>query len=341
MDERDHRTPGMREDAEEEVRRLLEEAGPRPGAPETELASITETARAAWRQAVERRTGRSRRRAWTIALAAVLTLGVGLAAWWALRSPGAPAVGRLEASSGEVRLDDSAELPTAGRELRAGAVLTTGGASTPEAGRAALRLAQGATLRLDAGTRVRLVTPGRIELERGAIYADTGTGGDHRALAVETPLGVALDVGTRFVVRLGDEEPGLRVQVREGRVALQRGGETLVTGAGYELVVRADGSTDAHAIDPYGDPWRWVLEAAAPFDIEGRTLGELLDVASRELGWTVRFEPPSLADGSRAVVLHGTTGDLALDRAILALLPGAGLRGDLADRVLTIRANGG
>lgn len=341
MDERDHRAPGIGEDAEEQLRRLLEEAGPRQGAPQAELASITAAARAAWHRAVERRQGRSRRRAWAVALAAVLALGIGLAARWGLRSPAAPVVGWLEATSGEVRLGDSTGAPAAGGALPAGTVLSTGSAAAPEQGRAALRLAQGVALRLDAGTRVRLISSRRIELERGAVYVDTGAGGTRRAVLVATPLGVARDIGTRFVVRLGGEEPGLRVRVREGRVALERDGETLVTGAGRELVVRADGSTEEHAIDPYGDAWGWVLEAAAPFDIEGRTLGELLDVAAREMGWAVRFEPPSLAVGSRAVVLHGTTGDLPLDRAILALLPGAGLRGDLADRVLTIRANEG
>lgn len=338
MDEREDRARKTAPDAEEPVRRLLEEAGPRDEVPGRELAAITGAARARWQELVERRRVRARwrRRAVALALAAGVAAGVGLALRWARPMPPAAAVGRLDAAFGGVRLDGSPD-PAPGAEIVPGAVLETAGGGTIPAGRAALRLATGTVVRLDAGSRVRFASARRLELERGALYADTGDESVGRELEVATPLGTARDVGTRFMVRLS-ETAGLRVGVRDGRVALERPGGTLVAAAGREIVVRADGAAEERVLAGWDAAWQWVVQAAAPFAVDGRTLGELLDVAARETGWTIRFEPLSLETSARAIVLHGTTGNLPLDRAVLAVLPGAGLDGRLEDGVLTIRA---
>jgi hypothetical protein len=78
--------------------------------------------------------------------------------------------------------------------------------------------------------------------------------------------------------------------------------------------------------------------AAAPgFEVEGRTLGELLAWVARETGWRVRFAEPELAAAADEIVLHGDFGDLRPDQAAFAVLPGAGLEGVLADGVLVVR----
>jgi hypothetical protein len=80
-----------------------------------------------------------------------------------------------------------------------------------------------------------------------------------------------------------------------------------------------------------------VLEAAAGFEIEGQTLQDLLDWVARETGWQVRFADAELAASAKEIVLHGGIGNLRPDQAPFAVLPGAGLEGELSRGVLTIR----
>jgi hypothetical protein len=349
MDERDHRTTdGPSPPGEEEVvRRLLEMAGPRPPIPQEDLDAISAAARLAWRQEIQKRGGvaveKSSRplRALALGLAAALALAVGLAGWWGSRSDRVPpTVAWVEAVAGPVHLETAANgsrLTSAGEPVPLGATLRSGGAGSE--GRASLRLAGGATVRLDAGTRLRLASAGALELESGALYVDTGSGPRRpAAIEVRTPLGTVRDVGTRFAVRI--VEPGkaaLLVRVRDGEVLTEHRGRAWRTPAGQELILRRDGTVESRGVATHGAEWDWVLRAAPGFDIEGRSLRELLDWVSRETGWRILFADPGLADSAAKIVLHGGIGDLRADRAPFAVLPGAGLAGELRDGTLVIR----
>jgi ferric-dicitrate binding protein FerR (iron transport regulator) len=346
MDERDHRTTdGPSPPGEEEaVRRLLEMAGPRPPIPQEDLDAISAAARLAWREEVRKRAGaavaRPRRplRALALGLAAALALAIGLAGWWGSRSDRVPPTAAwVEAVTGGVHLGAAANPITAGEPVPLGAALRSGGAGSE--GRASLRLAGGATVRLDAGTRLRFASAGALELEHGALYVDTGSGPRRpTAIEVRTPLGTVRDVGTRFAVRI--VEPGkaaLLVRVRDGEVLTEHRGRTYRTPAGRELTLHRDGTVESRGVATHGAEWDWVLRAAPGFDIEGRNLREFLDWVSRETGWRVLFADSGLADSAAKIVLHGGIGDLRPDRAPFAVLPGAGLSGKLEDGTLVIR----
>ena len=351
---RDARGPGAGD--EEALRRLLEEAGPRPALPEDDLEEITAAARTAWRERHgERETERAGRRSVRIlsGLAAVLVVGLGLAlvlARWGERDPAEPGatVARIEAVSGpgELIAGGGAPVPLeADAALPAGSVLVTGGAAGSGPGRAALLLASGAVARLDSDTRVRLVSPSVIALEAGAVYLDTGElreGGRGVRVAVRTPMGIARDVGTRFAVRLGASgtPEALLVRVREGAVVVERQGMSYRAAGGEELVVRGDGSVERREVPRYGAGWEWVLEAAPAFEAEGRSLRELLDWVSRETGWEVHFEEPALADAAAGIVLHGSLAGVGPQEAPFVVLPGAGLEGELMGDVLVVRRPG-
>jgi hypothetical protein len=356
MDERDHETE------EESVRDLLEKAGPRPPIPQEDLDAISRAARSAWQAELRHRgagvaaeTPLRRRplRALVLGLAAALALAVGLAGWWRLRSvPPPPAVAWVEMVAGPIYLEaggggarGAARPVAAGAPIPRGAVLRSGD-SAEGAGRAALRLAGGVSVRLDAATRLRLVSAGALELERGALYVDTGSAsgsasGAARAgatIEVRTPLGTAQDVGTQFTVRLlGTAGSTLLVRVRDGAVRTEQSGQTFLTAAGQELILHRDGMAESHAAAPHGPEWQWVLATSARFAIEGRTLEEFLAWSSRETGWRIVFADEELARSARTIVLHGGIGDLRPDRAPFAVLPGAGLEGELADGRLLIR----
>ncbi len=346
MDERDQKTAGAFPPEEEEiVRRLLESAGPRPQIPEEDLAAISSAARSAWRQQVQRRAPapvqirRRPLRALLLPLAAALAVAVGLAVWWALQSDSVPpTVAWVEAATGSVQLEGTGamRLLSAGEPIPSGATLASGGDESP--GRALLRLAYGATVRLDAGTRLRFASATAVELERGALYIDTGRSGSAiPAIEIRTPLGTARDIGTQFMVRVGSERSALLVRVRDGEVLTEHRGHTFRTPAGQELVLHPDGTAERHQAATYGPGWEWVLETSARFDIEGRSLQEFLAWVSRETGWQIRFADEALAASARGIVLHGSIGNLRPDRAPFAVLPGAGLEGTLEGGTLVIR----
>lgn len=359
---------------EERVRRLLEEAGPRPEVPAEDLAAIKTAFRAEWAEHVRDGTAlrnRSHLSRPLLALAAVLLVTLGLGGWW-WRTAGpatAETVARVEVLDGAVTARAPGDVADGERdgkavlelavdlELPAGVELVTGAAGSVP-GRTAMRLAGGASLRLDTGSRARLLSGSEIELAKGAVYVDTGADTDtgastgmHDALRIHTPLGVVRDVGTRFEVRLldaggekesglksatGDRADALRVRVREGRVDLRWDATTDSAEAGEELTLHADGSLDRNPVALHGPAWDWVLQVAPVFEIEGRTLAELLAWVTRETGWEIRYGDPALADAAGSIVLHGSLGAATPDQAPQVVLPGAGLRSRLEDGVLVV-----
>jgi FecR protein len=342
MDERNQNTDSASPPEDEEiVRRLLEMAGPRAPIPQEDLDAISDAARAAWRTQVRRRAPAHRPlRAVLIGLAAALAVAVGLTWWWRSGSDRVPpTVARVEAVVGPVQLEAEAHGP---RPIAKGEPIPSGAALRSGVGRASLQMASGATVRLDVETRLRFVSAAALELERGALYVDTGSGPRPRtAIEVRTPVGTVRDVGTQFAVRVVDSErKAVFVRVRDGAVFTEHHGRTYLTPARQELVLRRDGTSERREIATHGPAWEWTMEASPGFDIEGRSLQEFLDWVSRETGWRIRFADEGLAASAAKIVLHGSIGELRPDRAPFAVLPGAGLAGEIEDGALVVRRRG-
>ena len=293
---------------EEQVRHLLEEAGPRPEVPPEDLAKIKAAFRAEWQEHVRRRRSPDRR-LWLLAASVVLALGLG---WW-LWPANRDIVARVEGTSGKGE----------------GEAIVSGTGVVTEEDPLALRLEGGPSLRLDSDTQVRLVSTSVIELRRGAVYLDSEGAG---TVAVHTPLGVVTEVGTQFEVRLLG--PAVRVRVREGAVRV----DSHRADAGTELTLSPGGSVTRGRIAAWGPEWSWVLEAAPPLRIEGLTLAEVLDRVTRETGWTIRYEDRQVEASAGEIVVHGDVGHLAPDQALEVVLPGAGLEHRVADGVLVLKA---
>jgi ferric-dicitrate binding protein FerR (iron transport regulator) len=248
-------------------------------------------------------------------------------------SPAGPVIaGTLTTTAGSVWIDERPA--AAGTAVPAGATLRTS-----EDGRAALRLASGADLRTDVGTDLRFTAAAAISLARGAVFFDSGTATGPRLIEVETPLGVARDVGTRFEVRLvgGD----MRVRVREGRVDVATGAASLSATAGVELVAAPDRSIARHSAPVTGTDWDWVTLAAQPFEIEGRTLQEFLAWVSREGGWQTTFATDALARSAPPIVLRGSIGRVTPREALELVLPTCGLAHRIEGTTLIVFAAAG
>jgi ferric-dicitrate binding protein FerR (iron transport regulator) len=311
---------------EEAVRRLLAGAGPRPDIPKEDLAAIREAAREAWLGRYGRpapaETGR-----WWLGLAAAAALAVALGLAWWTKSPGPapaapPAVASIEVLTGSVRMwrpTGEGPVPLSpgalGRPLPAGTELETG------EGRLALRMAGTASVRLDAGTRLRLASPGSIELARGAVYVDSGARPGGR-VAVRTAAGLFEEVGTQFEVRLAGSATHLRV--REGRVMLHHEKRAVQASAGEELVVR-DGNLVRRPAAVYGPEWDWVLQTAPRLDIEGLKVRDFLAWVARETGWRNEFADPEAAALAGSTVLHGSIENLTPAEAPRVVLASCGL----------------
>jgi ferric-dicitrate binding protein FerR (iron transport regulator) len=325
---------GFSSSQDQEIARLLHLAGPRESAHPERVERVRSAVHARWRAEV-----RARRRRWIPWIAVPAAAAAGVAVFFLLaprlRAPspgaGASSLAVLERLRDPVTRGGGVGLKP-GEEIEPGSEISTGAE-----GRAALRLASGASLRLDGGTTLRLVSGALLDLERGAVYIDSGEATDAR-VAVHTPSGTIRDVGTQFVVRLG--EAGLVVAVREGSASLSREGGVEEISAGTRLTAGPGGAISRAPVASYGPDWDWVMEIAPPFMVENRTLGEFLAWVSRETGRQVRFSDPGSAQERASIILHGSLAGLRPDQAPAAILPTCGLKSRLEGDVFIIEAEG-
>jgi ferric-dicitrate binding protein FerR (iron transport regulator) len=319
------------DDRDDAMRQLLRQ--PRPSAVDpVRTARVYRAVHAAWRDAADRT--RNRRRGVAIAAAAVLVVTIGLTfVNWPRERAAPQAAGPIASTlfvTSEVvfQHDGQARAGRVGEGLRPGTRIATYG------GRAAIVLANGVELRLDSNTSITLDTAQSMSLTRGAVYLDSShRTGPPDAVAIVVRGTVIRDVGTRYEVRLSDEE--LRVRVRDGRVEVSsafgmreadRGGELRVTSSG---ILSGSASTS-------GADWDWIVRAVPPPQLEGRPLPEFLAWAEREGGRPIRFADPALERANRATIVYGAIESLTVEEALDVVLPSCGLARRTDGDVITI-----
>lgn len=277
----------MNDENDDTVARLVRMAGRRPQLDPDRMARVREAVHDEWQRGV------THKRRWRVGIAATATAAVA-----------ATMAGLLLLRPATV---DRPRITPAARALE-----TTGNFASHDW--------NGATLRLDANTRV-LLAGNVATLERGAIFYASGRGTS--PVRISTRLGDVRDIGTQFEVRL--EPDMLRVRVREGVVELR--GTT--AGAGTQLTATATTLTQQR-IATHGDGWSWIEQAAPPIALEGQTLGSVLDRIAREKGLRLRWEATA-----RDVVLHGNV-PLTIDEALEAATAAAGVSYRIAGDELVV-----
>ncbi len=338
---------------DQEIRDLLHSAGARQELPQEDLAAIRGAARKAWQQrvAAEQDTPdpaavgrvpleqnatvprRLRRQPW-LALAASLTL-VALSGWWWLMLSQPELVASVEVIKGAVLVEgaDGVDL-SLGAQLPVGAVLDTRTGAASEPVHVALRVA-GGSLRLDAGSRVRLLSSRRVELLHGAVYFDSEglrpAGSDPESetveggIEIETIYGLVRDIGTQFEVRLDAGDAALRVRVREGMATLGVGDEVHIAVDGEELKLQRSGAMEHTTVAPYGDAWNWVFAAAPVPSIEGQSLIEVLHWLRRETGWQLLYQDPRLQQAATKIQVYAPFEGLTPEEVLEVVMIGSGL----------------
>lgn len=326
------RDPGEENDP---LAKLLRLAGPRQPVPAEREERLRAATHAHWSASVKQ----ARRLKWAIwggvsLAAACLILSVSLLGGWRpfeILPGSAPRIAEVLRVEG---FGASGGGPAAGMELPPGALLATHSGE-----RIALRTIGGATLRVDGGTQLRLISSSILDLRRGAVYADSGSAAAAvDALEIRTPWGIVRDIGTQFQVRL--VEDGIQLSVREGKARLEREGRSHEATSGMELVMHADAQVTARPISRTGESWEWIAGIAPPFALEGRRLGEYLDWVGQETGLAIQFEDPSEAGRAREIVLHGAIERLSPRESLAAVLPTCGLSHSLQGDALIIRRAG-
>ncbi len=323
------------------IGQLIRSAGPREAVADDRMDRVRQNVHETWRQTIAPRTWRFptlRLTSWfalPVAAAAAILITVTVGIWPGLGGQGAE-FARFDVLRGEViafdsqarRIDDLENVT-----LGAGFAVETG-----SEGRAALSLTSGHSIRFDHATRVVLAANDELILERGAIYLDSGVGRNRQSIRIETPFGVARDIGTQFELRLLDSS--LRLRVREGRVQLASVPEITTQDydvpVGGELTLYSTGSSAQREIPVYGPAWEWTSDLAPGFMLEGRTLDDFLAWITRENGWRLRYSDPAIELSAAGNILHGSIEDLYAEQALEAVLLVTGIDYRLQDGILTV-----
>jgi ferric-dicitrate binding protein FerR (iron transport regulator) len=312
------------------VESLIRSAGRRVDPPEDARQRVFVAAHAAFREKAARR--RERLRGLWAGAAAVLVVAVAVVARWSPSASPQAELGRLARVLGEAEVAEGGQWRPAAdaREpLVAGIrVRTLGG------GRLALALAGGESVRLAPETEVMLDGPGRLYLQHGTIYVDSGAAPSSARVEVVTPAGTARDVGTQFELRVAGA--ALRLRVREGLVALDRGGESLTGRAGEEVSFDSLGGVARAAIAADDAQWRWVEGVAPMPDMDGKPAATLIAWVARETGRRLHYESPLVESRALEVILHGDIRHLAPMEALEAFLATTDLMAEVRGDTLVV-----
>ena len=161
---------------------------------------------------------------------------------------------------------------------------------------------QGATLRIEPGTRV-LLFDDMATLEQGTLYYSSGTRKDQ--ITIRTSLGDVQDIGTKFEVRL--DQDGVHVRVDEGLVKMR----DQTAGAGMRLFADA-------------------VHAELLIALEGQTLRSVVEQVARAKGLSVQWKT-----AARDAKLHGDV-PLSLGDALDAATAAAGVSYRIEEKTLVV-----
>jgi ferric-dicitrate binding protein FerR (iron transport regulator) len=337
------------DDPDAVVRDLLRQ--PRPAAVDAARAArVRPAVHAAWKEAADgtrnwKRSLRLRRFATTArpaprAAAAVLACAIGLALMtlvnYQLRERGPSQATASIASTLFVTREVVVQHDGQARAGRVGEGLGPDTRITTHGGRAAIVLANGVELRLDSNTDMTVNTERSVSLASGAVYLDSS----HRTrppgtVEIAARGTVIRDIGTRYEVRLSEQE--LRVRVRDGRVEVVSAFGMREADRGGQLRVTASGIVSGRA-SVSGADWDWIVRATSPPQLEGRPLPEFLAWAEREGGQPIRFADPALERANVETIVYGAIEHLTVEEALDVVLPSCGLARRSDGEVITIVA---
>lgn len=258
-----------------------------------------------------RTPARSRVRRWAlpVALAASVVLAVAV-----VLQPAPPVPSNVPIGTIVKNLGNSSRQTAPGSPVYPGETVMTG-----EDGGLSIRLANAESLRLDASTKLAVLTGNAFRLIEGRVYADTGEFMYRdKGLIIETSLGTVTDVGTQFSVH--EMGQGLVVAVREGRVDVVDGAHEHIAVAGERVTLEPGMVATVSTLDSHDEYWEWVTDLSPSYDIENRSLLDFLRWAARETGRELEFEDNELRMAAMRTDLHGSVQGFSPADAVAAVM---------------------
>jgi FecR protein len=320
---------------EEPVGQLIKAAGPNIELSDDRAARMREMVKGSWQQGLQRRRFSARRSAliWAVSAAASV-FAVALLIQFVSPVPQVDTsviAAKVTMVKGTAHIEQDSPLAlTRAMLLYPGQSIRTG----PQSG-LALQLGRAQSLRLDAETQLIVLAPRQFRLKTGAVYYDGSN--KNQSIQIDTPAGVASDLGTQFEVRVKHET--VRLRVREGEVKLEGRGpfaDTQYAKAKDELLISGDGKISKAKVEPDSPEWSWAQSLSPGFDLEGRSLHESLRWLARENGWALQYVNPALEQEAVGSVLHGSIDKLSAIEALNVVTTIGGVVYQLRERVLLI-----
>jgi ferric-dicitrate binding protein FerR (iron transport regulator) len=306
-------------DEEDVTAQLLRIAGAPLDPPPERTARVRAAVHGEWRTRRQRRMIRNGVAIGLLATAATLTAAVWIRgrADTPLNTPGIAVAQRIQGRpfiAGPTRGAGPTPLSMS-TPIYPGDVIETDAES-----RVGVQFGDGSSIRIDRGSRVRLLTPVALEVIAGAAYVATAD--RSHGFEVRTTMGNLRDVGTQFEVRLTPSL--LRLRVRTGTVEIRRGTVMDTAAAGTEATVTTNGIA-VRPVAAYGSEWAWTADVAPAFAIEGRSLESYLEYVAAEQGWTLHYADPAVAEAAARNILHGSVQELSTEEALGVVLATSGL----------------
>jgi ferric-dicitrate binding protein FerR (iron transport regulator) len=280
------------------IERLLARASPRRAPPPGDARQIRESVHAEWRAVTSRR----RRLRWSYAaLAATLATCAILAMRYSGTDDALPVeVATIEKRAGSVyvvRDDDGLTELGEVANLLSGQVVQTAKASG-----LAFVLDDGPSVRLDADSRVEMVSSDLLYLQRGRLYVDAPGTEPPSRLAIRTDKGTVTHIGTRYMVAIAGDK--LTVSVRDGEVRID-GRYTANAGTGEQVTLLGTNRPMVGRLAAHGGPWLWTESLSPKLDIDGMPAHEFLEWVSRETGYRIVYDDEDARALADNTVLKG------------------------------------
>lgn len=308
------------------IEALLREVGVRDE-PSAEITQeVLSAVHTEWLAVVEERSRRRRLTTWGIAASFAVVITAATFGLRLMQSQAEP-IATVAHIDGHL-LADAGDDKWNGRAV--GQTITTGETiQTDDRSRAALKLSDGLSLRLDHNTTLRLASLDRVVLASGALYVDSPVDGatnqfPDNTLVVQAHAGSVRHIGTQYQVRTHAD--ALEVSVREGRVEIS-GASGKSTGlAGEKVHLASSGEVTRTTVSSQDPSWHWVSKAAPVFDIDDQPLSSFLDWVAHETGRKVIYSSAAAESAAAQVKLRGSIAGLDPDAALTAVLSTTQLR---------------
>ena len=317
-DNADERTKAAGNKERDVLGDLIQAAGRRPTPSADQYGQTFAAAHTAWRQKV--RSTQRRQRVYAIA-ATFAALAIGLGAVLRL-APEAPLP--MIATAVVVHGDAAVFSPMTGTWqplVEIGVQVTPGSRLRTEPnGRAAFRLGEDISVRLNTDSELVFLSMSELELLAGTVYVDSGPANHAGGVEIATTHGTIRDIGTQFEVATVSNT--LRVRIREGLVQLYQAGQIpeLEAMAGEELRVDSAGTIRRDRFSRYDPEWGWAEALAGPPNVDGMPVLKFLNWVARETGREISFDEPGVQLAAGTAVLHGSAQDLTPMDALEVML---------------------